>query len=276
MVIGHEGSVRDMKREDAARRALASVCLAACCLVAIATVVHAAVGCSLNDPDRDVQRIFPEASGYKTEYITIKERGGDSLAAEIESRLGYSLDDQYETTDVPYAFYDVLKGKEVIGRVHGVNQKGSFGGMQLILATDLDGVIVDFYYQKISSPEAKSFRSKDFTDQFRGLSLADFYAHRDMPEEGRAASRIGNIADPSEKSPGDFAATLRGIMKNLILLDEFQLGNKYYHLMQESPDAGDESREKEKANAKTDEKTGGKAGEKVDEKTDRPGDETDG
>ena len=44
----------------------------------------------------------------------------------------------------------------------------------LILATDLEGVIVDFYYQKISSPEAKIFRDKKFTKQFKGLSILDF------------------------------------------------------------------------------------------------------
>jgi hypothetical protein len=232
-------------------RGLAALCIAVLGLAVLGVVVsapdaRAAVGCSLNDPDRDIRRIFPEASGYKTEYITIKERGGDSLAAEIEARLGDRLDDVYETTDVPYAFYRVLKGKEMIGRVHGVNQKGAFGGMQLILATDPDGVIVDFYYQKISSPEAKRFRSEEFTGQFKGLSLADFYAHSEMPGAERAGTRLGQIKDPSENGSEDYAATLRGIMKNLILLDEFQLGNKYYHMSQT---------EKEKINEKTDEKT---------------------
>jgi hypothetical protein len=275
-MIGHKRSVRDMKREDVMRRALTSLCLATWCVLAAAAVVQGAVGCSLNDPDRDVQRIFPNASGYKTEYITIKERGGDSLAAEIESRLGDSLDEQYETTDVPYAFYNVLKGKEMIGRVHGVNQKGIFGGMQLILATDMDGVVLEFYYQKISSPEAKRFRSKEFTDQFRGLSLADFYGYSDLPEKERAGSLIGRIADPSEKSPEDFAATLRGIKKNLILLDEFQLGNKYYNLMQEIPEAGNKSCEKEKTDEKTNQSTGDETDAKAaNEAENETGEETD-
>jgi hypothetical protein len=245
-----EVEVRHMKSlpDRPAVRGLAALCIAI--LIAMVPVpgARAAVGCSLNDPDRDIQRIFPGASGYKTEYITIKERGGDSLAAEIEARLGDKLDDVYETTDVPYAFYRVLKGKDMIGRVHGVNQKGTFGGMQLILATDPDGVIVDFYYQKISSPEAKRFREREFTDQFAGLSLADFYIYKDTPEAKRSKTSVGRIKDPSEKSPEDFAATLRGIMKNLILLDEFQLDNRYYHQSQT---------EKEKINDKADKKADG-------------------
>jgi hypothetical protein len=211
------------------KRLLASSLLGMCWLAGSIAAVYGAVGCSLNDPDRDIRRIFPEATGYKTAYITIRERGGDSLATEIETRLGDKLDEVYETTDVPYAYYAVLKGEEMIGRVHGVNQKGKYGGMQLILATDTEGTVVDFYYQKLSSPEAKRFRNPDFTDQFKGLSPADAYRYRYMPDAERAESRIGRIADPSEKSPEDFAATLRGVMKNLILLDEFQFHNRFYN-----------------------------------------------
>jgi len=100
-----------------------------------------------------------------------------------------------------------------------VNQKGMYGGMQLILATGLDGVIIDFYYQKISSPEAKKFRDKDFTQQFHGLSLMDFYNGED--------SDLAQIQDPSQNSSDDFNATLRGLRKSLILLDEFMLDSRY-------------------------------------------------
>ena len=100
--------------------------------------VFGAVGCSLNDPDRDIKRLFPESTGYRTEFISIENRGGQDLARVVETRLGDALDTKYETLDVPYAYYTVLKEKTPIGRVHGVNQKGLFGGMQLILATDLD------------------------------------------------------------------------------------------------------------------------------------------
>jgi len=178
---------------------------------------YAAVGCTLNDPDRDIKRLFPKATNYKTEFIMIKERGGKKLAKEIEAKLKDKLEPVYESLDVPYAYYTVLKGKEVIGHVHGVNQKGTYGGMQLILATDPNGTIIDFYYQKITSPESKKFRDKKFTKQFIGLTLADFYT------EGLKK----NIKDPSKNSAKDYLATLRGIKKNLILHDEFKLKNKY-------------------------------------------------
>jgi len=177
----------------------------------LASVSYAAVGCTLNDPDRDVKRLFPEATGYKTEFITIKEVGGQELFNKIEQQVGDNLDTVYETIDVPYAFYDVLQGKDVIAHIHGVNQKGKYGGMQLILATDLKGKIVNFFYQKMSSPEATKFMDNNFTKQFIGLSLDDFL-------KGKISAE-----DPTKESREDFLATLRGLKKNLILLDELKI-----------------------------------------------------
>lgn len=179
--------------------------------------LYAAVGCTLNDPDRDVRRIFPGSTGYKTEFITIEEAGGEKLFEEVQEKLGDKFDPVYETIDVPYAYYTVLKGREKIGYIHGVNQRGTYGGMQLILATDLDGKIIDFYYQKISSPESRKFRDKSFTDRFTGMTLKDFY-------DGLPA---GDAADPTENSHEDFRNTIRGLKKNLILFNEFKLKNKY-------------------------------------------------
>jgi hypothetical protein len=178
---------------------------------------YAAVGCTLNDPDRDIKRLFPEATNYKTEFISIKEHGDKELAEEIEAKLKDKLDPVYESLDVPYAYYTVLQKKEILGYVHGVNQKGTYGGLQLILATDPNGVVKDFYYQKINSPEAKKFRDKEFTGQFIKLSLADFY-NKDLTKK---------IKDPSQNNAADYLATLRGIKKNLVLQDEFKLENRY-------------------------------------------------
>jgi hypothetical protein len=189
--------------------------------------LFAAVGCSLNDPDRDIKRIFPKSSGYRTKITSIKENGGEELMRKLEKRLGDKFDPIFEAPDVPHAFYTVLKGKEVIGYVHGVNQKGMYGGMQIFLALDPEGKIMEFFYQKISSPEAKAFRSKDFTKQFKGMTLADFYYHDALKGKTNPEDQIAKIEDPSENGSEDFKATLRGIKMNLILSDKFLLEGKY-------------------------------------------------
>jgi len=173
-----------------------------------------AVGCTLNDPDRDVKRIFPESTGYRTDFISIEERGGEELKTAIEKKLGDKFDTIYEGIDVPYAYYTILKGRDTIGRIHGVNQKGAYGGIQLIVATDPDGRVIDFYYQKLSSPEAGKFKDESFTEQFIGITLDNI------------DKRSLDIEDPSDNNKTDFDATLRGVRKNLILLDEFFLSRE--------------------------------------------------
>jgi hypothetical protein len=183
----------------------------------------AAVGCSLDDPDRDVKRLFPESTGYLSKFITLKEIGAQVLQSKIEEKLGDKFDSVYEDLDVPYAYYIILKGKRPIGYIHGVNQKGKFGVLQVVVATDLEEKIIGFYYQRISSPETSRFRAIQFTGQFKGLSLSDFYKYN-ITNNSLSEGRVTKIVDPSANSPEDFKATLRGIKKDLILLDEFLHG----------------------------------------------------
>jgi len=193
-------------------------------LCGIYTNSFAAVGCSLNDPDRDVLRLFPESSGYLTKFITLKEIGGQTLQHEIEAKLGDKFDPVYESLDVPYAYYIILKGKDPVGYIHGVNQKGKFGGLQIVIATDKEEKIIAFYYQRISSPEASKFRATSFTGQFKGLSLADFYKYNIL-NSALSEGKVAKIKDPSVNSSEDFRATLRGIKKDLILLGIFLHGD---------------------------------------------------
>ncbi len=181
--------------------------------------LYAAVGCDLNDPDRDVKRLFPASTGYKTHYVSIQQKGGKALLAKVEQRLGDKFTGLYETMDVPYTVYEIYKGKEVIGYIHGVNQKGQYGGIQVFLALNKQGVIQAFYYQKMTNQAAKSFRSSEFARQFVGLSGQDFASYD--PKAGKLEGSLIKIKNPSVKAEADFKATLRGVKKNLILMQEF-------------------------------------------------------
>ncbi|MBI3599825.1 MAG: hypothetical protein HY097_04175 [Nitrospinae bacterium] len=187
-----------------------------------ASMVWGAVGCALDDPDRDVRRFFPESTGYKTFFITIKERGGRPMADKIEEKLGDSFEPIYEHLEVEHPYYQVMKGKENIGWVFGQNQKGEYGLIQVILATDLNGRILNFYYQRLSSPDASKFRQKSFTDRFMGLALKDMEAYN--PKTGEIKdpdSPLKKIKNPSQRNDIDFRATMRGIKKNLLLFHTF-------------------------------------------------------
>jgi hypothetical protein len=178
-----------------------------------------AVGCDLNDPDRDVARLFPESTGYKTVYTSILQRGGQKLLEKVESRLGEKFKGIYETIDVPYTIYEINANKKKVGYIHGVNEKGQFGGIQVFLVLTLDGTIRGFYIQKMTSQYAGKLRDPKFGKQFVNLSLKDF-EHYDVVT-GKASGKVAEIKNPAPEAEGDFKAALRATKKNLILVDEF-------------------------------------------------------
>jgi hypothetical protein len=205
----------------------AMILAASLVLGAAALSLYAAVGCDLNDPDRDVKRLFPESTGYKTLYVSISKKGGDELLRRIEDRLGDRFTGLYETADVPYTMYEIYKGADLIGYIHGVNQKGTYGGLQVFLALDRAGVIRGFYFQKLTSRAAKAFRTPAFGEQFLGLSLEDFYKYDVASGTEDPPGPVSRIRNPDPASEKDFRAALRATKKNLVLVDEFLLGNPH-------------------------------------------------
>jgi hypothetical protein len=196
-------------------------------LLSLPRLLWAAVGCDLNDPDKDVKRLFPGSTGYKTEYYSIARSGGDSLLARVEKRLGDKFQGLFETADVPYTMYRVYRKKDLIGYIHGVNQKGQYGGLQVFLALDTAGIIKSFYFQKLTSKAAGKLREPAFGKQFQGLSLADFGKYNVGNGTETPAGPVSKIKNPSPEAGQDFRAALRAVKKNLILVDEFLLGNRY-------------------------------------------------
>lgn len=208
-----------MKRRPILR--LFSLAAAALCVALIigASPALAAVGCDLNNPDKDVARLFPDSTRYETFSVEIQKLGGDKLLAQIESRMRDKLWGLYETIDVPYTIYVIYAGDKRIGYIHGVNQKGRYGGIQIFVALDLEQRIKTYYIQKMTGAYAPQFRNPAFEKQFVGLTLADFDKY-DVAT-GRATGKVAGIRNPSPSADHDFKRTLRGTKKNLILVNEF-------------------------------------------------------
>lgn len=190
-------------------------------LILLAGFAPAAVGCDLNDPDRDIQRLFPGAKvTYKTAYLSLARLGGEKTLRAVEERLGDKFSGLYETIDVPYTLYTLYQDGQLAGYIHGINQKGRYGGLQVFLVYDPDGVIVNFYYQKLTSRQAGKLRSPEFAKQFTGLSLRDFLSYDVLAGAGGSAgAQVIKNPDPADRT--DFLATLRAVKKNLILMDLF-------------------------------------------------------
>lgn len=202
-------------------------------LLLIPAETHAAIGCTLSNPAQDLKYLFPGMTTYKEEARELdKMKNGPELFKNLRGRLGSDLDPVYETYETPYTVYSVFKGSDLIGIVHGVNVPGKGGVIQVFIAAEpATGEIKNFFFQRIESPAAKALKKNEFRAQFNGLTLADFYKHDyfTVAEPASDKDKVGRIAAPDVGEAGkqDYQASLRGIRKNLILLDMFVYGLKY-------------------------------------------------
>jgi hypothetical protein len=193
----------------------------------------AAIGCTLSNPADDLKYLYPEMTTFKEELVEFpKLKDGAVLFKGLRPRLGSDLDPIYETYETPYTVYSVFKGSVKIGIVHGVNVPGKGGVIQVFLAMDpTTAVIKNFFFQRLESPAARQLRSKEFRTQFTGLTLADFYKHDyyAAAEPGSKADKVAAIQAPEIDAGGrpDYQATMRGIRKNLVLLDCFVYGRRF-------------------------------------------------
>jgi hypothetical protein len=188
-----------------------------------------AIGCTLSNPAEDLKYLYPEMTTYKEELMEFpKLKDGAALFKGLRARLGSDLDPIYETYETPYTVYSVFQGTAKIGIVHGVNVPGKGGVIQVFLATDpKTAEIKNFFFQRLESPAARQLRDKAFRAQFNGLTLADFYKHDyyAKAEPGAKADKVAAVKAPT--TDPDYRASLRGIRKNLILLDVFVYGRRF-------------------------------------------------
>lgn len=202
-------------------------------LLLLAPQARAAIGCTLSNPAQDLKYLFPDMTTYREEVRELaRMKDGQALFKNLRERLGSDLDPVYETYETPYTVYSVFKGGTRIGIVHGVNVPGKGGVIQVFVSTDPDnGAIRNFFFQRIESPAAKALKSKSFRAQFNGLTLADFYKHDyfKVADPASDKDRVGRITAPDVGAGGqrDYQASLRGLRKNLILLDMFVFNLKY-------------------------------------------------
>ena len=171
----------------------------------------AAVGCSLNDPEGDLRRFFPELTDFTINFISFAVQdpaGHGVLAGKLES----TLDPVFETPDVPYTLYTVHSNGTLLGHVFGANQRGTYSNLQVIAVTGPDLSLRNVYLQKIRSPDYAIFQSEEFLAALGNVSFATY------GEAGRCFNTgdCGQfpVPDPTEgRNVEDFHHIVRAIAK---------------------------------------------------------------
>ena len=219
-----------------------------CLVLALPEHVLGAIGCTLTNPAEDLKYLYPEMTTYKEDlYEMPRIKDGAPLFKGLKERLGSDLDPIYETFETPYTVYSVFKGQTKIGIVHGVNVPGKGGVIQVFLALDpAKAEIKNFFFQRLESPAALQLRNKEFRAQFTGMNLGDFYKHDYYAavEPGAKADKVAAVKQPATGAAGqpDYTASLRGIRKNLILLDFFVFNRRFEPFFQRAKEAAAKAR----------------------------------
>lgn len=147
--------------------------------------------CVWRNPERTMQKLFPEARDYKT--ITAKMTS-ERIAA-IESAIGALLDESEKKEFDRYEITGVSEGKpQKIGTVLALAGKGEYGAIEVVIGVDPRGKVVGVYIQRSRERVTKALQSPDFLNQFAGKTKNDgFDVGNDInpaSPDAEAASRV--------------------------------------------------------------------------------------
>ncbi len=212
--------------------------------LALVSPAFAAIGCTLSNPAADLKYLYPEMTSYREEVRELpRMKDGAAHYEKLRERAG-PLDAIYEAYDTPYTLYSVFKGDARIGYVHGVNVPGKGGVIQLFVAAEPDTAKVrTLFFQRLESPAGKALRDKAFRARFTGLTLADFYKHDyyAVAAPDSPADPLAKVLLPPPNLPADgaadFASSMRGLRKNLLLLDIFAFDLRHEPFFEKSREA---------------------------------------
>ena len=180
-------------------------------LLACARPAHAVIGCSLNNPDADIARFFPEMKSYRVHYLSFKKQNPNGFVA-VERELQTALDPIFETEKTPYSLYVVEDSKRTIGYVFGANNRGAHSSIQVIAVLNQHLKLQEVYLQRIRSPDAKAFQSPGFLGALSKIPLEDFKGFSACYRDNQCDETP--VQDPSNgRSRSDFLAILRGLAK---------------------------------------------------------------
>lgn len=134
-----------------------------------ASVVRADV-CVWRDPERTMQKLFPQARDYKTRT----EKMTPARIAAIEKGLGVPLEDTERKEFDLYEITGSADGKpQKLGTVLALAGKGEYGTIEVVVGVDGAGKLVGVYIQRTRERVSKALQSPEFLKQFAGKTRND-------------------------------------------------------------------------------------------------------
>jgi len=161
--------------------------------------------CSLRDPVRQIQSIYPKAS-FETSVQVVDNEARAAVSRSLPLELHFNELGQH-------TLYNVLINRSTVGLVHVRPEKYRYGIMEVLWAFDSDLRIHDFRMQRCRSANAKLIDRNEFRNQIVGKG---FEGIRDLLVEDCSQLKAGKLrVGKSEEALA--AAVLRCALKTLVV-----------------------------------------------------------
>ena len=121
--------------------------------------------CLWRNPDKDIKKIFPQATHYKS----IIRKYNKEEKKKIEKLIGKNLD----VDETEFTFYQIFSNKKRIGTVLTHAEKGGYGVIEVVIGLDTLRKVVKVLIQRDREIKSKELRSENFLKQFKGKSFKD-------------------------------------------------------------------------------------------------------
>jgi hypothetical protein len=152
-------------------------------LTFVATSARADV-CVWRDPERTMQRIFPQAQDYKT--ITTKMT--PERISGIEKQIAQPLDASEKRE---FDRYEITAGGKPIGTILALAGKGEYGAIEVVIGVNPDGRVAGIYIQRSRERVTKALQAPEFLNQFAGKTKNDGLDNiKPASPDAQAASHI--------------------------------------------------------------------------------------
>ncbi len=103
--------------------------------------------CPWRNPERDLAKLFPNASRFQLETRILS-----GLRSEMTARLGRAPAPDENSLPV----YRIYGGDQVLGEVVARRLKGTFGAIEIVVAVDRESLLKGVLLQRFREPQASS------------------------------------------------------------------------------------------------------------------------
>jgi hypothetical protein len=155
------------------KKLFATVCAGSCALSAFATEsTHP--GTRLDNYERELRRVYPQASKIEEYSFIPNQWGGISLMGLIGRLVGDRAAAPFETINTRRYIYRAYKGTDVLGVTHGSSTQSSAGPIDLFVYYNPDSSVRDVRIDRAPSSVVSQLSTGGYLQQFINRPAEDF------------------------------------------------------------------------------------------------------